>query len=392
MKKIITYLLLFAACNITKAQSNLDSVLAYVLRNNKTLAAYNEYNTARALQYQTGLTPADPVAEYDYLFGNNTAIGDQVEFSITQSFDFPTVYGKRKDVSESNIAQLEFEMIVKRQDILFDAETIYLDIIYKNKLNLYYQERKDVLEKLVNDFQTKLEKGDGNILDVNKSRLILIEITKLYNENISTINQLHQHLIELNGGNTILITDTIYPVADALPAFEVLEQEYEKNDPLRKILEQEKIIAQNELELRKALWLPKIETGYHYQGILGETYQGIHAGISIPLWENKNIVSAQESYITYTDVNLQNHINEHYYEIKEMYERYVSLSASLEEYGKIFNEVNNKFLLDKALELGQITAIEYFLEISFFDDALRNYLLTENEYYRIIAQLNKYKL
>ncbi|MBC8045502.1 MAG: TolC family protein [Fimbriimonadaceae bacterium] len=392
MKKIITSLLLLATSSIISAQSSLDSILASVLKNNKTLAAYTQYNTAQTLQYKTGLTPSDPVAEYDYLFGNNTAIGDQVEFSITQSFDFPTVYGKRKDVSESNIAQLEFKMIAQRQDILFDAETVYLEIIYRNKLNLYYQDRKNALEKLVTDFKTKLDKGDGNILDVNKSRLNLIEINKLYNENISTASQLHQHLIELNGGVTISISDTLYPVAEALSPFEVLEQEYEKNDPFRKILEQEKIIAQRELELRKALWLPKVETGYHYQGFLGETYQGIHAGISIPLWENKNIVSAQESYIAYTDVNLQSHINEHYYEIKEMYERYFSLTVSLEEYRKIFDDVSNKLLLDKALELGQINVIEYFLEISFFDDALMNYLETENEYYKIIALLNKYKL
>jgi hypothetical protein len=35
------------------------------------------------------------------------------------------------------------------------------------------------LEELRSDFQTKLDRGDGNILDVNKVRLQLLEITQL---------------------------------------------------------------------------------------------------------------------------------------------------------------------------------------------------------------------
>ncbi len=392
MKNISVCLLLFFASSILHSQSGLESVLADVLLNNKSLAAYKEFNNAKAMQFKTGLTPADPFVDYDYLFGNNETSGNQVEFSITQSFDFPTVYGKRKDVSESNITLLEIEMVNQRQIVLFDAQTTYLQIVYLNKLGNYYRSRKIALEELVENFQTKLNKGEANILDLNKAKLNLIEINTLYKENISDITQMHQHLTELNGGNMVLVNDTIYPVSAVLPAFEILEQEFELNDPLRKMLEQEKVIAQNELSLRKALWLPKIETGYHYQGILGETFQGFHAGISIPLWQNKNTINAQESYINYTKVQLASHTNEHYYEIKEKYERYLSLAASLEEYRKIFNEVNNKQLLDKALALNQISVIDYFFEMSFFDNASRNYLQTENEYFEIIAELNKYKL
>lgn len=390
--KSILFCLLISISQIALAQSDIDSVLASILRNNKTLAAFAQYNNSKALQYQTGLTPSDPVAEYDYLFGNDESTGDQVEFSITQSFDFPTVYGKRKDVSEQKIAQLEFEIIAQRQQILFDAQSTYLGIIYRNKLNNYYNSRKRFTEKLVSDYQNKLDKGDGNILDVNKARLMLIGITKLYNENIAEINQLHQHLEELNGGNFISIVDTVYRIVDELPAFEILEKEYENNDPVRKMLEKENLIAENELELKKALWLPKIEAGYHYQGLLGQNYQGLHAGISIPLWENKNTIAAQKSYISFTDLNLQSHINEHYYEIKEMYEKYISLIASRNAYRKIFDDVNNRLLLERALEIGQITVIEYFWEISYFDEAQRIYLETEHELYKIIAELYKYKL
>lgn len=43
----------------------------------------------------------------------------------------------------------------------------------------------------------------------------------------------------------------------------------EANDPLLKVYEQEKEIEQKQITVQKSLNLPKIETGYHSQGILG---------------------------------------------------------------------------------------------------------------------------
>lgn len=36
--------------------------------------------------------------------------------------------------------------------------------------------------------------------------------------------------------------------------------------------------------------LPKFSAGYSLERTLGQKYQGISVGISIPLWENKNRV------------------------------------------------------------------------------------------------------
>jgi outer membrane protein, heavy metal efflux system len=49
-------------------------------------------------------------------------------------------------------------------------------------------------------------------------------------------------------------------------------------------------------------------------------------------------------------------------------------------------------LLDKALALGQITTVEYFLELSWFNDTYDEYLKTGKEYQEIVAALYKYTL
>lgn len=138
--------------------------------------------------------------------------------------------------------------------------------------------------------------------------------------------------------------------------------------------------------------MAKFEAGYHYQGILGQRFNGIHAGVTLPFWEQKYRKEAQQSQVLFADLQLQSHLNQHFFEIKELYDRQAALRKSLDEYQVAISSVSNTALLDKALRLGEITVIEYFLETSFYQNALLHFLKTEHEYYAAVAELMKYKL
>ena len=194
--------------------------------------------------------------------------------------------------------------------------------------------------------------------------------------------------LQFNG----VFRDTIYPPLSEIAAFEQVEKEYESADPLRQTLEQERRVAEKQLELSKSWRLPKFEAGYHYQGILGQRFNGIHAGVSLPIWEQKHRTEAQQAQVLFADLQLQSHLNEHFFEIKELYERQTSLRKSMEDYRSAISTVSNTALLDKALRLGEITTIEYFLETSFYQNALLHFLKTEHEFHTAVAELMKYSL
>ena len=374
------------------AQSNIENVIGQIGKNNKTIQATVQYYEAQKLQFKTGNTPSNPTIEYDFLKGTPANAGNQSDLTVTQLFDFPTAYIKKSQLTKTQTAQIEFQLTASRQDILLQAKNYCLELVFQNKLQQKLSQQKQNTEKILADFQTKLDKGDGNILDVNKAKLQLIEVNKQVQQNISDINQLNQKLTELNGGIQILLSDTLYPTLPLIPAFDQLESDYELVDPMRKVLEHQKLINQKQLELSKSMWLPKMEVGYHYQGILGQTYNGIHTGISIPLWENKNTVKQKEAQLLYSDMEYQTHLNEHYFHLKHIYEKYTNLKITLQQYQSVFATINNSSLLNKALLLGEITTIHYFTEINYYDMAFINYLKTEKEYYQAIAELYKYKL
>ena len=374
------------------AQSSIDKILIEIAKNNKTIQSNTQYWNAQKVHYKTGNTLYNPTVEYDFLKGSPAQAGNQTDILVTQSFDFPTVYGKRSKLANQLGIQADLQLKLANQELLLEAKKVCIELVYRNKLQIPLIKRKEATEKWLANFKKKLETGDGTILDINKAEIQLLEIKKQFQDNFSAIAKLNGQLTSLNGGIVLAFNDATYFDVPVIPDFETLEKEIEAQDYTRKSLEQEKVIAQNQLDVSKALAFPKMEVGYHYQGILGQTYNGIHTGISLPLWESKNTVKLQKAKMTFTELALNEHVNEHYYEIKQLYGRYESVKGIMEEYQKINNSVEPIRLLDKALAAGQISVLEYFVELNYYSSTLNSYLEIEKEYYDIVAKLMKYKL
>jgi hypothetical protein len=64
----------------------------------------------------------------------------------------------------------------------------------------------------------------------------------------------------------------------------------------------------------------------------------------------------------------------------------------IDEYKELLTSLNNTALLNKALDLGSITVIQYFYDESFYFSAYDRLLMAEWEYHQAVAKLNKYLL
>jgi outer membrane protein, heavy metal efflux system len=390
-KKFIIIFLIVTVVSNVQAQTT-DTVLSIIERNNKAIQSNKKYWEAKRAEFKTGLTPYDPQVEYDYLFGSPAGAGNQKDFSVTQRLDFPTTYKRKKELSNEQIAQTELQAKVYRQDVLLQAKLITIQIIYLNKKGAELNRRLANTQQLVQDYEKKLEKGDVIILDVNKAKLQLLNINNEVALNNNEIQVATTRLIELNGGAPMQVSDTTYPATVAVPDFETLDSLIEANDPILKVFEQEKAIMQKHIAVQKTLNLPKIETGYHSQGILGQSYRGAHAGVTIPLWENKNRLKAAQANLDFATANAQTHIIEHRLENKGYYDQLAVRLKSMQKYKDLLSTLNNTELLDKALRLGQITIIQYFQDKSYYFSAYDKYLQMEWEYQQAVARLYKFQL
>ena len=365
MKYIFLTIVLFAITN-SNAQNKIDNVLASIAKNNKSIVANQQYWEAKKLLYKTGLNPENPKVEYEYLAGSSGGQGDQTDIFVVQSFDFPSAYIKKNQVAKQQIAQSSSELAAYRQDVLLKAKQTCMELIYYNKKQVELKIRIASVSSIYKAYQTKLDQGDANLLDVNKAQLQLLNIQNELRLNTSKINQRNQKLTELNGGTSIVFSETEYPITPVVPDLESLQKVIEQNDPELKSIHQQNEIDRKKLELSRAMALPKLEGGYRSQEFAGQTIQGLHVGITIPLWENKNKVKHQKAHLLFNDLKVEEHHIEHHNEIQQLYEKYKNLSIAIAVYQQLMSKTNNSELLAKALELGEISSLQYFMELNYF--------------------------
>jgi outer membrane protein, heavy metal efflux system len=390
IKKIIFMALSAWAIN-TNGQT-IEAVLGQIEKNNKTLMAEKQYWESERLSFKTGLNPENPKIDYEHLPGRPEGAGTQKDLSITQSFDFPTSYSKRRRVADEQIEYSSLQYSVFRQEILLEAKLNCLLYIHRKNLQAEYDKRLKDANTLLSAINRRVNQGESNILDLNKVRLLHLDISNESALNASELLKLQNKLEEMNGGATLNLFSLEYTASGELPPFEEMDSLIEANDPVVKAVEQEREINEQQVGATRQLTLPKFEGGFHRQSILGQTYQGFHVGMTIPLWENSNRVKTQKARLLHSEFQIAEHRTEHYFGNKQLYEQYLHWSRTNDRYNEILNSANNDVLLNRAFEAGQISLIEYLMEVRYFYDAISKSLEAERNVHEAIARLHKFQL
>lgn len=377
---------------VGRAQSTEQDMLSAIEQNNVSLSVDRAFWDARRLAYKTGLTLPNPEVQVQYLFGSPATAGNQTDVFVVQPFDFPGSYARKRHLSKEKANAAEPALVTRRQDILMQARLVFFELIYRNKLSDYFQDRQAELDELLVVFQKKLDQGDGTILDLNKVRLQALGYAQMVRINEIRSNELHMQLMELNGGQPVEHRDTVYPEMVLWESIDQLEKAFTQKDPVRQSLEQSSRIAEKQLDVVKATRLPGFELGYHYQGILGQQFNGVHVGLTLPIWEHRHREEAQRLEILYTDLEVKGHEVAHKAEIRELYDRHIAIRQLLVEFTSTLGGTHHSDLLKKALDAGEMTVSEYFYEMSAHHEARMRLFELEFEYYTTLVKMNRFLL
>lgn len=392
MKRVIILIVAAMALSAVRAQVTMDEALAAIEENNTTLRAYRKAVEAEKCGNRTGLALPDPEVGVNCLWGSPSEIGRRTDISVTQTFDIPTLSGAKRRLADRKDESAEWQYRIERMGVLLEAKQCLLDIAYYNGLLKELAVRRQNAQAILEAQKKRLDEGDGNVLEYNNVRLdlskVLGEIRRVETERAVAGTQ----LARLNGGKPLAVGADGFAPACPPQDFEQWYRQAEQRSPVIAYLGSNVEAGRRQVALSKAMSLPTFSVGYMSEKTVGERYQGISLGVSIPLWGNRNAVRQATKAVEAAEAQRADAASQLHGQLKALHQRAVGLYETARIYRDALEGSNSTALLRKALDAGEVSVLEYLTQSAIYYDSIDKALSAELDCQKALAELSAYEL
>ncbi|HKL08791.1 MAG TPA: TolC family protein [Bacteroidales bacterium] len=389
--KIIFLLALLWMISVNTSAQSIQDILKTIEKNNLEIQAGQKFLNSKEQEYKHNVLPEGPEFSYGYFPDNSNNPGPKETFQISQSFQMPFFYRNQSKYSKLLVEKEQVNQNLLRQEILFRAKSLLIEYIYYTKMELELEKRLEHAENLFEAYQQKLESGDGNVLEMNKSKLHLLHLKNQRKRNVSESNRIKEQLVYLNGKQELDLDISTYKISNNYSVDSVLQDRLTNGQKIT-FSKIQSNSSEQLLKVTKNKQLPEFSVGYGGETVADEKFRGLIVGVSIPLWGSASAIKSARYQSEYMQLNHQLMIKQVQTEVNVQVEKVESLANSLNDFKETLSQVNNIELLKKAKSLGEISMIEYFMEISYFYQVYDDFLMIEKEYYLALAELFRYRL
>jgi heavy metal efflux system protein len=393
MKKNILSVLICVIFGQTYAQKiTLNNAINMALQNNNQVkieqlkAQYAKIfiNTA------TDIPKTNLVTEYGQL---NSAYND-TRFGIAQNFAFPTIYKNQKKLLTEEYNATLISVSAKEYEIKKAVTQVFYDFIYlKEKQKLLLK-----ADTLYTNFYTKanlrLQKGESNILEKTTAETqkanIFLQLREIQYAIEVTILELQ---LLLNTTQNIDLETTTYKMPNILQA----DSSRVANNPILKIVQQQKLIAQAQTAVEKSKLLPDLTLGYFNNSFNGtgadnklynsnNRFNSVQLGVSIPIF-----AKGQKAKVLVAKLQENIAQNQYQAEVLTLQNQYAKI---LSNYNSNINIV--KYFEDTGLKNASLiiqTANKQFIngDINYLDfvTLTNQAIIIQNNYVEAVKALNE---
>lgn len=390
MNRIISFLMLLLISTASFAQMGMNDALKQIEANNPTIKALQAQANNIKASLRTNSTPPNPNVEGGR-FPAVDGTGIKYAWGVSQSFEFPTVYSLRNQLAKTSDVLADASFNAARQDELLSAKVTIIELVHTMQVLRELQNRKTFAQKMLSIIEKKVDAGNATSLDINKAKLKLVEEVQNVKHYEAKVNLLSSKLEMLNGGNELPISEAIF-LDNPLEQKDTILNRFKQNDPRYTSLEQTVEVAMQNQKLVKHQGLPNLNVSYESEQTDAEHFRGFRAGISIPLWGNSGARRAATMNLSATQTQEQSQRLMLEMEFEENYLETLSLKSQLTDLQEAIKGFNNLHLLQKALEVGQVSTIEFFNEVTFLYAITDKVLALELDYAKSFAMLHKFEL
>lgn len=388
---------------LTAAAQDITGILQSIERNNKELQAAKKSGEAQMLELKEQNTLDDTSIEYSPFFKSGASGVASSELVVKQGFDFPTLYASRSKAEKRQQAVTDLKWLAVRRDVLAAAKALCLDLILINQERALLDKRRDNAARLLAMAEKRLSHGDGTILDVNKVKMERMNIETEVLANTAARNTALETLRAINGNIPLAVDMTEYPsTAASQPSsaashpssaidYQTLLNNAIAAELTLRTADAEVAASQQDVKVNRMGLLPKLEIGYRRNTDGSEASNGFMVGASLPLFSGKSKIKTAKARLEETTLNLDNTRIQTESRIRLLISELQQTRTAADVYDTALLHTTLD-LLYKAVEGGEITIMEYYVEADAIYKNLQAHLQLENQCQKILAEITKNEL
>jgi heavy metal efflux system protein len=289
-----------------------------------------------------------PKTALDGEYGQMNSYSNDNSITISQSFEFPTVYINRYKLAEAELRSTEWKLKASQIEIATQVKQLYWQYVFlvaKQKLLMF---QDSLYSGMVRAAELRVKTGETNKLEMITAR----------SQDLEVKNQLYQINADLGilcRKLKIIMNSQFLPVPEqtALVKIQfsaVIDSASLYQNPSLGYIRQQVEVSRIRKKLEQSQMMPDLKLGYFSQTILGTQevngtpmtfgtdyrFNGLQAGITIPLWfpafTSRNKAAKINENIARTDAEYYNSsVSGSYRTLLDEYKKY---SSSVDYYEK----------------------------------------------------------
>ena len=388
-RQLLLLLMFFVGCS-AYGQENIKTILTSIEENNPTIAALKAQMDYQKAEARTNLLPPNPTLEGGR-FPAVEGAGVKYAWGVSQSFEFPTVYAKRNQLAKTNDKLADVSFNAARQEVLLQAKHIILEYIQTKRMLAELNKREKFASNMLSIIKKKVDAGQATAMDLNNARLRMVEATQNASSMRSQKNILQRKIVLLNGGQELAVTDSLLLLLP-LDERETVFNQFVQSDPRFVASQQMVAMAEQNKRLVAHQGLPELNIGYQSEQTDAEHFTGFKAGLSIPLWGNSGNRRAAAIKLNTSQAQAHSQRVMLELEFEALYQQTLSIKSQLDELQKALTSNNNLELIQRALEAGEVSVIDFFNEVTFLYEIIDKVFELELQYAKRYAELHRFEL
>lgn len=242
----------------------------------------------------------------------NSPVWYDNNITITQGIPNPVYLKRARELAEANINASRMQILIYQRQVAYQVKSVYYQLLFFGDQRKLNEELIRLYERVLRAADIRFQTGETNILEKYNANTQLLEARAQLQGLNEQITANLQQLRRFTNDTTISgITDTLFIEK---PVVLSMDSAVFANNPELIALRSQINVAAKEIRVERSKLLPDFSVGYFNQSLVGnhekngteryygvgKRFQGMEAGISIPLFNKP-----QKARIRAAEINQQ---------------------------------------------------------------------------------------